>query len=160
MWGRLMPAVVRQFKSVAPTTKVSIVTGDNARLLDLARHGELDMVIGRLLAQAIEIPADTVETTATGFAAKYVRLTDGVWFVPCGAVAHDLADKRLAELAIRYDSLEGPVRLTTRLEDPLSPAASLMVQAIRALARAATDAGDSHLGMTAAKKAIWSRSHQ
>lgn len=217
--ARLIPAAIRQFKSMAPTTEVSLLSADNARLLDLARHGELDMVVGRLarpehmtgltfeplyneriaivarpghplgsgrpltpsklgqfpfilppratiirheidrflIAQGIEVPTDTVETTVTVFGGEYARLTDSLWFVPYGVVARDLLDKRLIELAIRAESLEGPVGLTTRLDGALSPAASLMLQAVRTAARAGAEASDSHLEMTAGEKAIWPR---
>lgn len=213
----LLPAAVKAFKATAPTTQVSVVAGDNAQLLGRLRHGELDIVVGRLarlehmaglsfdplyneriviavraghplagkspvtpemigqfplilpnretiirqeidrflIAQGIESPADTIESTAVVFGAEYTERTDTIWFVPYGVVARYLADRRLIELPVGDESLGGPVGLTTRVEDPLSPAAALMLHAIRGAARASHPASDSHLGMDQAEKAIW-----
>ncbi len=215
--SRLLPTAVEHFKRVAPTTEVSIVAGDNAPLLDMLRHREVDIVVGRLarpehmiglifeplyteriavttrpghpldgkrpltptslaqypfvlplrstiirheidrflIAQGIEVPANTVETTAVAFSLEYVLKTETIWFVPYGAVARHLADNQLAELAIRDGSLEGPVGLTTRSDGTLSSAASLMAQAIRTVGRTNTNIVDSRLDMAEAEKAIW-----
>jgi len=213
----LMPAAVQQFKSAAPATQVRVVDGDNVRLLDLLRHGDLDIVVGRLarpefmeglsfeplynerivivvrpghplagkrsptpeligkyplilpqrntiirheidrflIAKGIESSADTIESTAVVFGAEYTERTDTIWFVPYGVIARYIADKRLIELLIGDESLGGTVGLTTRLEEALSPAATVMLQTIRTVARAGHNASDSHWGIDKAEKAIW-----
>jgi LysR family pca operon transcriptional activator len=44
----LAPQAVQRFKQQSANTAVRVVTGDNARLLDQLRIGELDLVVGRL----------------------------------------------------------------------------------------------------------------
>lgn len=44
----LAPRAVRRFKQTSGDTVVRVVTGDNARLLDQLRIGELELVVGRL----------------------------------------------------------------------------------------------------------------
>lgn len=45
---QIAPLAVRHFRDKFPAATVHVVTGTNARLLDLLRLGELDLVIGRL----------------------------------------------------------------------------------------------------------------
>jgi LysR family pca operon transcriptional activator len=44
----IVPNAVRQFKRTSPEIVVRVVPGDNARLLDALRLGEIDLVVGRL----------------------------------------------------------------------------------------------------------------
>lgn len=44
----LIPKAVERFKRSSATTIVRVLTGDNARLLDQLRIGELELVVGRL----------------------------------------------------------------------------------------------------------------
>lgn len=46
--GSIVPRAVRQFKRGSRDTIVRVFTGDNARLLDRLRLGEIDFVMGRL----------------------------------------------------------------------------------------------------------------
>ncbi|MBD0415499.1 pca operon transcription factor PcaQ [Oryzicola mucosus] len=48
--ARIMPAAMRHFISGGPRSRIKIVTGENAVLLDQLRLGELDLVVGRLAA--------------------------------------------------------------------------------------------------------------
>ncbi|MBI3434736.1 MAG: pca operon transcription factor PcaQ [Proteobacteria bacterium] len=44
----IMPTAVHRFKQEAPATNVKVVSGDNSRLMDLLRMGEIELVVGRL----------------------------------------------------------------------------------------------------------------
>ncbi len=46
--AKIAPKAVQRLKAQAPDTTVRVVTGDNARLLDMLRLGELELVVGRL----------------------------------------------------------------------------------------------------------------
>lgn len=44
----MMPEVVRQFKTLAPVSDVTLLTGSNRMLMDALRLKELDLVVGRM----------------------------------------------------------------------------------------------------------------
>lgn len=46
--ARLMPEVSREFSALAPDVTLRIIDGPHGYLIDLLRHGQLDLVIGRL----------------------------------------------------------------------------------------------------------------
>lgn len=48
--ARIMPAAVRSFLAASQGSRLKIVTGENAVLLDQLAAGELDLVVGRLAA--------------------------------------------------------------------------------------------------------------
>ena len=49
---RLMPRVALRFREVTPEVTLSIITGPHAYLMGLLRHGEVDLMIGRMPAAA------------------------------------------------------------------------------------------------------------
>jgi LysR family pca operon transcriptional activator len=190
----IAPQAVRRFKKDSAQTVVRVVTGDNARLLDQLRVGELDLVVGRLaqpeymvgltfehlysepltavvrrehpltkikrfrlslikdyplvlpyhgtiirheidrylLAHAVPLSGDLVETTSVDFGHAYVTQTDAIWFLPRGYLASEPARTSLIELPVDTSALEGPVGMTLRSESKRSPAFQRMFEAFRA----------------------------
>lgn len=88
------------------------------------------------ILQGVAAPSELIETVDASFSRAYVRASDAVWVISHGVVADDLAEGTLVRLQLAASVSGGPVGLTTRAGHPPSPAAELLVRAVRAVARA------------------------
>ena len=87
-----------------------------------------------LLAHGVSRLRDDVETVSNAFGRSFVRGSDAVWVISEGVVAEDVREGHLALLPVDTAETLGPVGLTTRTDLPLSPAAALFLQSVRAVA--------------------------
>lgn len=192
----IMPRAMQLFLEEKTGSRIKIVTGENAVLLEQLRLGDLDLVVGRLAApekmtglsfehlyseqvvfavraghpllksdnifsslRAFPLLMPTrgsiirpfvdrflivngigslptqIETVSDAFGRAFVRISDAVWIISAGVVANDLADGRLATLAIDTQDTKGPVGLTVRAEVIPSLPLSILMQMIRETAR-------------------------
>lgn len=79
---------------------------------------------------------DRIETTDPSFSRAYVRTSDAVWIISHGVVVGDLDEGTLVRLDLAASASGGPVGLTTRADHAPSPAADLLMRAVREIARA------------------------
>jgi LysR family transcriptional regulator, pca operon transcriptional activator len=84
-----------------------------------------------LLANGIGDLPDRIETVADAFGRAFTRETDAVWIISRGVVALDLAEGALVELPLRMEDTSGPVGLTLRANDEISPPQRLFIAALR-----------------------------
>ena len=192
----IMPRAMQLFLDEKTGSRIKIVTGENAVLLEQLRLGDLDLVVGRLAAPekmtglsfehlyseqvvfavraghpllksdnifsslgAFPVLMPTrgsiirpfvdrflivngigslptqIETVSDAFGRAFIRISDAVWIISAGVVANDLADGRLATLAIDTQDTKGPVGLTVRAEVIPSLPLSILMQTIRETAR-------------------------
>lgn len=98
-----------------------------------------------LIANGVGAIPDRIETVSNAFGRVYVRETDAIWIISHGVIAMDSAEGALVELPVETEDTLGPVGLTTRAGDPLSPAAQMFVDAVR---EAAADIPELRSGST------------
>jgi LysR family pca operon transcriptional activator len=89
-------------------------------------------------ASANGLPAwrDCVETLSVSLGRALARSTDAVWFVPLGAVRDDLRDGTLVRLPVSTAGTDEPLGLTLRAQAVPSAAARVLIERLRAAARA------------------------
>lgn len=87
-----------------------------------------------LIANGVGAVPDRIETVSNAFGRVYVRETDAVWIISHGVVAMEIEDGSLAELPVDTEDTLGPVGITTRAGEPLSPAAQMFMDAVRDVA--------------------------
>lgn len=87
-----------------------------------------------LIAMGVSTPPRRIETVSNAFGRAYVRRTDAVWIISHGVVAQDLEEGTLTMLDLDTSDTKGPVGLTTRSDQPASPALTLFMNAVRAVA--------------------------
>ncbi|MGH6859116.1 MAG: pca operon transcription factor PcaQ [Phyllobacterium sp.] len=193
---RIMPRAMQLFLDEKTASRIKIVTGENAVLLEQLRLGDLDLVVGRLAApdrmtglsfehlyseqvvfavraghpllgsdgifaslgsfpllmptrgsiirpfvdrflivNGIGSLPTQIETVSDAFGRAFVRISDAVWIISAGVVAGDLAEGRLAALAVDTQDTRGPVGLTVRADVIPSLPLSILMQTIRETAR-------------------------
>lgn len=94
------------------------------------------MVDRLLLANGIGALERRIETVSGDFGRTFLKQSDAVWFISHGVVALDLAAGQLVELPVDMSDTTGPVGMTIRADERPSPAATLLMQAIREAAKA------------------------
>jgi LysR family pca operon transcriptional activator len=87
-----------------------------------------------LLAAGIGALERRVETVSGAFGRTFLLGSDAVWFISYGVVALDVAAGRLVELPADMADTLGPVGMTSRAGERPSPAATHLMQAVRAAA--------------------------
>lgn len=87
-----------------------------------------------LIANGIGALPRRIETVSGDFGRAFLESSDAVWFISYGVVAPDIAAGRLMELPADMSGTVGPVGMTTRADERPSPAATSLMQAIRAVA--------------------------
>lgn len=196
---RIMPKAMNLFLEEQTRSRIKIVTGENAVLLEQLRLGELDLVVGRLaapekmtgfsfehlyseqvlfvvraghpllqggsifaslgeypvlmptrgsiirpfverflIANGVGPITTQVETVSDSFGRAFVRSSDAVWIISSGVVAGDIEDGVLQALPIDTTETKGPVGLTLRTDAVASMPMSILMQAIREAAKAAS----------------------
>lgn len=80
-------------------------------------------------------PEERIETVDPSFSRAYVRTSDTVWIISYGVVARELNEGQLVRLPLSSHISGGPVGLTTRAGQQLSPAADILARALRETAR-------------------------
>jgi LysR family pca operon transcriptional activator len=89
-----------------------------------------------LLANGIGAVADRIETVSMPFGRRYARMSDAVWIISNGVVADDIASGYLVALKVDTAITNGPVGLTTRVDQTAGVAVLMLMQAIREAAHA------------------------
>lgn len=196
---RIMPKAMTLFLNEQTRSRIKIVTGENAVLLEQLRLGELDLVVGRLaapekmtgfsfehlyseqvlfvvraghplleggaifnglgdypvlmptrgsiirpfvdrflIANGVGPMPTQVETVSDSFGRAFVRASDAVWIISSGVVAGDIEDGVLKALPIDTSETKGPVGLTLRTDAVPSMPMTILMQAIREAAKAAS----------------------
>ena len=92
-----------------------------------------------LIANGVSLPQNRIETVSAVFGQTYVREFDAVWIISRGVVSNELESGRLCALPIDTDTTLGPVGLTSRADSQPPPAVQLLMNALRAEARAKSD---------------------
>lgn len=119
-------------------------TGRPVRLEDIARHTLIMPARGSIIRPEIDRLFiqegigridDRIETVEPQFSRAYVRASDAVWIISHGVVAGDLDEGTLVRLPLSASVSGGPVGLTTRAGHVPTPAAELLVRAVREVAR-------------------------
>jgi LysR family pca operon transcriptional activator len=88
-----------------------------------------------LIAAGVGALPDRIESVSPTFGRSYTRRTDAVWIISRGAIAQDVAEGVLAELAIDDGDSTGPVGLTMRAEVPATAAGQVFMAMVRDEAR-------------------------
>jgi LysR family pca operon transcriptional activator len=88
-----------------------------------------------LIAAGVGVLPDRIESVSPTFGRSYTRRTDAVWIISRGAVAQDVEEGVLAELAIDDGDSTGPVGLTMRAEVPATAAGQVFMAMVRDAAR-------------------------
>lgn len=86
-----------------------------------------------LVAHAIALPENFIETVSDAFARRYTRMSDAIWIISEGVVIEDIADGLLARLPADTSDTSGPVGLTTRIDAAPSMALAVFAQSVRAV---------------------------
>lgn len=84
-----------------------------------------------LIANGVGPATDRIETVSMAFGRAYVRNSNAVWIISRGVVADDVESGAIAELPVDTTGTAGPVGLTMRADETASPAARLLMQALR-----------------------------
>ena len=87
-----------------------------------------------MIAYAIGLPDDRIETVAEAFGRAYTRRSDAIWVISRGVVALDIEDGTLIELPFDMAMTLGPVGLTTRADGEISPALRALMDVVREVA--------------------------
>jgi len=88
-----------------------------------------------LLAQGVDGVHAVVETVSAAFGRAFVQDTDAVWGISHGVVARDLEDGLLEILPLDTSDTLGPVGLTWRASETLSPVGAALAAVLREMAR-------------------------
>jgi LysR family transcriptional regulator, pca operon transcriptional activator len=76
-----------------------------------------------------------VETMSVSLGRELTLHHDAVWFVPVGAIEHDLTVRLLVQLPVPHAGTEEPIGLLRRIPETLAPAELALADAIRDVAR-------------------------
>lgn len=197
----LVPAAAAQYLRLQAKGRLAIASGEQDMMIDRLRHGELDLVVGRLpapedmvslafeplthdnvvfvvatnhvprltdtprerLAELMTLlpparsiirpmverlfmehglapPRLVIETVSDSFGRAFVRAYPSVWVISHNVVAAELAAGTFAALPLDTASTLGPIGLTTRAGDTLSPDALAFTDCLRSAARPAANA--------------------
>lgn len=104
-----------------------------------------------LIAAGLGAVPDRIETVSDAFGRVYVRETDAVWIISHGVVARDVAEGRVVELPVDTEDTLGPVGLTTRTGQPVSPALQMFMDAVRDAAEGIPEHRSGSVGNLAGK---------
>lgn len=127
--------VVRPGHPAAATPSVGLADVAGYTLIMPGRGSIIRPDIDRLfILSGVAGGGDRIETTDPSFSRAYVHASDAVWIISHGVVAGDLAEGALVPLDLTATG--GPVGLTTRADHAPSPAADLVIRAVRETARA------------------------
>jgi LysR family pca operon transcriptional activator len=75
-----------------------------------------------------------VETVSSDFSRAFLKQTDAVWIISYGVAALDIAAGDLVELPADVADTTGPVGMTTRADERPSPAVTVFMKVVRAVA--------------------------
>ncbi len=81
--------------------------------------------------QNCKLPTNCIETLSASLSRQLTVDFDYVWFVPSGAVKADLRQGTLCALPLPAQGSGEPIGILTRVDTPLSPAAQILIGAIR-----------------------------
>ncbi|HAE7895432.1 TPA_asm: LysR family transcriptional regulator [Salmonella enterica subsp. enterica serovar Typhimurium] len=84
-----------------------------------------------LQSQGCKMPAGCIETLSASLSRQLTVDYDYVWFVPSGAVKEDLRQATLVSLPVPTQSAGEPIGILTRVDNPLSTGAQMLIAAIR-----------------------------
>ena len=84
-----------------------------------------------LLAHGVGALPNRIETVSMPFGRRYVRQSDAVWIISRGVVAEDLVAGTLIELPVDCSLTQGPVGLTTRVDQTAGVSLLMLMQDIR-----------------------------
>jgi LysR family transcriptional regulator, pca operon transcriptional activator len=76
-----------------------------------------------------------VETMSVSLGRELTLHHDAVWFVPVGAIEHDLTVRVLVQLPVPHAGTDEPIGLLRRIAETLEPAELALADAIRDVAR-------------------------
>lgn len=92
-----------------------------------------------LLSHGVGKLRDEVETVSNSLGRAIVCAGDAVWIISEGVVAGDIAEGRLAALAVDTSETVGPIGITTRTGMALTPNADALIRVVRQVAESRTD---------------------
>ncbi len=84
-----------------------------------------------LIAHGIGALRDQIETVSTSFGRSFTRASDAIWIISEGVVTEDVEAQQLSLLPLNMSQTLGPIGLTRRIDDILSPTAELLIRCIR-----------------------------
>lgn len=84
-----------------------------------------------LASQGCQLPATRIETLSASLSRQLAVEFSHVWFVPSGAVQHDLRQGTLAALPVVGQAIGEPIGILTRVDTPLSTGARALLACIR-----------------------------
>ncbi|RKP55933.1 pca operon transcription factor PcaQ [Pararobbsia silviterrae] len=111
----------------------------------LARHPVVVPPLGTLIRQSAESVltafgatalSSFVETLSVSLGRALTLANEAVWFVPAGAVEHDIERGLLVRLPMPFAGTDEPIGLIRRNDHGPSPTGESLLEAIRAAARA------------------------
>jgi LysR family pca operon transcriptional activator len=111
----------------------------------LARYPVVVPPLGTLIRQSAESVLTAfgatalnslVETLSVSLGRALALMSDAVWFVPSGAVEHDIGLGLLVRLPMPFAGTDEPIGLIRRNDHGPSPTSESLMDAVRAAARA------------------------
>ncbi len=88
-----------------------------------------------LAAEGLSLPSHCIETSSLSLAHQLTQQFDYVWFVPSGAVNHDIGSRQLVALPIACADIAEPVGIVTRQDEILSHEALKLIASVRLAAK-------------------------
>ena len=89
-----------------------------------------------LLAGGLARPEAEIETVSNSLGRSYALLSDAVWIISRGVVAHDLSTGQLVALELATGATLGPIGITSRVGASPSVPATALLECIRTAAAA------------------------